>query len=172
MSYEPRPGTIPHRVIEKLAALDEGAELTNLKLAEMMGRAPSTLIHDLEAAIKRGAVIARPGEHGTKIIWLSLGTKPLTATPSHAEVVAMARNGNGALFGATPPTPPIAAAQATPVAERAARPPKPAAAATDGLRCALWSDGTLTIERGDAVLEFTAAEAKTLRLYLCDGMPA
>lgn len=39
------------------------------------------------------------------------------------------------------------------------------------MRCALWSDGTLAIERGKTIILFSVAESALLRAYLCGGVP-
>ena len=210
MSYAPLPGTVAYRALEWLKAQPVGAEVTMSVWGEGIGVDPSFMHGNCVAIIKHGLVERFTKNGQTRPAFFRIPgpdfkleppeeDAPIHAkAPSHAEVVAMARNGNGTLPGALvaelsrpaqraitdevddelarawplpptrPTTPPIAAAQATPVAERAARPPKPAAAATDGLRCALWSDGTLTIESGGEVMQFNAAEARALRLYLCD----
>ena len=212
MSYAPLPGTVAYRALEWLKAQPVGAEVTMSVWGEAIGVEALHMHGNCVAIIKHGLVEQFTKNGQTRPAFFRIPgpdfkveppeeDAPIHAkAPSHAEVLAMARNGNGALPGALvgqlskpaqraitdevddelarawplpptrPTTPPIAAAQATPVAERAARPPKPAAAATNGLRCALWSDGTLTIEHGDEVVEFTADEAKTLRMYLCDGL--
>lgn len=107
-TYSPSLGTIPHRAIAWLEQQGTAAEVRLSPWAEAIGVEPVILNGSLEAAIKHGLVVKYPkpgtsrpmyfrlaGEAGHAVampIERHMGRPALT----HAEVVAMARNGAGA----------------------------------------------------------------------------
>lgn len=146
--YSARPGTLPFRALAHLETLPPGAELTSAKLADAVGAAPSGVLAALSAALTAGAVFKRKKDaHPRSPLFWSLVDHARSSAPAL----------NGATSGA------VVVAQPGPRSV----PSVPLAGVAGELRCALWSDGTLQIQRGGQdIARFSAAEAEGLLQYL------
>jgi hypothetical protein len=175
MSYEPRPGSVPDRVIAHLRTLPHGAERLSSQLADAINAPPAHVVASLEGAVNAGALFRRKKDsHVRAPVYWSLvdhqaakGTTPPHANGAHVEPPAPA---------AAPPAPaapdsiPLIAfaheRQRRPQLKQVERPAQTPVNAT-GLRIALWSDGALVIERGPhLVASLTAEETRLLVKYL------
>ena len=172
MSYTPQPGTTAFRALAYLQTLPPGAELMTSALAEAIGVAPVNLVPCLDAALKHGMVFRRQRDnHVRSPMWWSLtdhGARPkqdirkpaVPAANGHAELhVPTFKEPEGAAAIAGRPA--RAKETAHRGAVRALGKPQPSedsgagddakpavgAAAPEGFRCALWSNGVLQIER-------------------------
>lgn len=74
MSYEPQPGTIPHRAIEHLKTLPAGAEISTAVFCGGLGQSTNNFPAVMRPAVDGGAVRSRrkPGTGGN-LLWWSLG---------------------------------------------------------------------------------------------------
>ena len=58
-SYDPKPGSIPYRVIAHLETLQRGAEVSSAQLAQISGADPNSFTAIMGAARAGGAIFAR-----------------------------------------------------------------------------------------------------------------
>jgi hypothetical protein len=186
--YEPRPGTVAFRVLAHLATLPAGAEVLTSALAEPIGQPTSSVVPCLEPALAAGKLFKRQRDaHVRSPYWWSLADHATAGAPPPqrgpvcvlqkdqrgvAQLVAR-RAHNPEVGGSSPPPAPLAE-------EPGPQQVLKAEGAAGGLRIALWSDGTLQINRAPAadgavrVLQFNEAETRQLVAYLdrvlLDGM--
>lgn len=180
-TYTPKPGSVADRAIAHLQSQPPaGAEVSTSALAEAVGATGDSIRMCLQPALDAGAVFARKrGGHVRSPMFWSIKdhslpvngspSRPLTLTVDTQglpdEVVEQLSKPERLAREAAQEAP--AASQPKPeVARRPA--PKVAPATPDlGLRIALWSDGTLQIQRDAADLVLlTAAETRALVRYL------
>ena len=187
MDYQPQPGTVAFRALAHLETLPPGAEMMTSALAEALRVDGSNLTPCLESALKAGRIFRRQRDnHVRSPFWWSLtdhGAKPRTdiRKPAVPEIeiprftvpVEAPHTPKGAAGGSCRP--------ATAKETTNGRGAGPAGAAGDdarhavgpaapgSLRLALWSDGTLQIQRagGHEPLLFSAAETQQIVGYLC-----
>jgi hypothetical protein len=179
MSYEPRPGSLPQRVLAWLELQPHGAEFLTSQLGEALGVPPVNIPSCMGAALEAGLLYRRQKiAHQRAPAYWSLvdhaAGKPAAraANGAHADPVA----GDEAAASPPPPPPPPPAASipiiafARQRAEHADARDRRTPTATPqptGLRVALWSDGALVIERGPhLVASLTAEETRHLVEYL------
>lgn len=155
-AYQFQPGTIPHAAWLHLKTLPPGAEICTAELAEAIHQPGVKLGPYLVTAVQHGALASR--KVGKLAYWSVGAGTPLV---------------RGAVDGEDDeeePAPqrlsrevsnkPLVASLRKPTLRTAAPVPAP-------MRVALWSDGTLQIERGpDDVVLLTADETKALVRYL------
>jgi hypothetical protein len=200
--WEPRPGTVAFRVLAHLATLPVGAERMTSHLADALGLDVNGVTPCLESALKARRVFARKRDsHVRSPLWWSL--TDYSKDQSGVAQLAARRAHNPEVGGSSPPPASIpeepgpqqvlkaegASPDATDRGAPDMRSPRvgatgagqPAdAGPAGGLRIALWSDGTLQINRAPAadgavrVLQFNEAETRQLVAYLdrvlLDGM--
>lgn len=151
MSYEPRPGTVPFRVLAYLEGKPSGEEVPTGTLAFDLNLSAATITASMEGALRAGLVFRRQrGGHSRAPFFWSLvdhGKEALVPVPPPQAGPAPEHKPE--------PTPVVVA------------PPASAAPAHKPMRIALWSDGTLEIRRDerDLVL-FTREEARQIVAYL------
>lgn len=155
--YDPKPGSVPYRVIAWLEQQPKGSEFTTSQIAEALGLMGPQLHPCLEPAVRHGALHARRrDEHRTAPLWWSLSPRAPASV-----AVALPRE------AVPPPAPkPAAAPAATPA------PAAPAAADTPtkpvlpvpapSLRISLCSDGTLEVQRASGRVVYSADETRQL----------
>lgn len=171
--YTPHPGTIAARALAHLQAQPPGTELASAVLADALDIDSASVIPCLAAAISHG-VLANTKRMG--LLYWRLGTgQPVTLqdrdadAPIQRTIPATAAPKPKALQAPQPaPAPP------GPTAPRRTT-PKPASTAVaiaiaqpirTTLRLAVWSDGSLAIERGSEHMHFTVDESRQIVRYL------
>lgn len=186
--YSPAPGTTAYRVIAHMETLPAGAEVMTSALAEAIGVPANNLTPCLEAALNAGKLFRRQRDnHIRSPYWWSLTDRaggqpppkrqtvyvPDAATAFHtpepgpqqvlkAEAARPDATDRGAPDIASPGGGPTGAGQ-----------PAAAGPAGEGFRFALWSNGTLQIERStvggaaDFIL-LSRDEVRQLVEYLSD----
>ncbi len=94
-TYQPQPGTIAFRALAHLQA-EPGREVTVSMWAEGIGAEPSSNAVCIEPLVRHG-LVDKFEKHGQRRpAWFKLRTAPgAHIAPTHAEVIAMARNGHG-----------------------------------------------------------------------------
>ena len=143
MSYEPQPGTIPHKAVRHLRAQPAGAEFTSAQLCDAIDCDTDNFAVLMRRAIQAGAVTVRckPG-HGKLLFW-SLGDgKPLPKAEDHEDDEPLPRKSApqprpGQLF-----PPPVSHGCEIPTFSSAGKfPPRE----PQEFRAALWTDGSLIL---------------------------
>lgn len=147
--YAPAPGSVAFRALAHLQQQPAGAELSSAALAEAMGVASNGLGACLQPLVDHRQVFKRQkgGNARSPSFW-SLTEHENATRPK--------------------PRPSLSdlAAQAT-ARHQVAPAPSAHPRETSALRIALWSDGTLQIQRAaDDVLLFSVEEARQLVAYL------
>jgi hypothetical protein len=175
--YAPQPGTVAFRAFAYLESLPEGAEISSGQLAEAINVPSSNLLPCLHAALAAGKLFRRQKDaHPRSPAFWSLTDMsaqprptiprgaPLPPKKPAAQAVASAP---AAAAPAAEAAPNPAAASAPAAAPTPARPPASRSATSAPVRLALWSDGTLQIQRDAAdVVLFTRDEARQIVSYL------
>lgn len=168
--YTPHPGTIAARALAHLQAQPPGTELASAVLADALDIDRSSLVPCLAAAISHG-VLASTKRMG--LVYWRLGTgQPITLQERDpdspiqrtipAATVPKAQASPPATPRAKPSTPP----------RKASRPAPASTAITIAepirttMRLAVWSDGTLAIERGSEHMHFSVDESRQIVRYL------
>ena len=172
MSYEPKPGTAPDRAIKHLRELGEDVEIMSSSLAKAIGIEPKQLPGMMGSALRAGAVYnrRRDTERGITAVYWSI------ADQERRLGIDLQRQFPRLFEGAKAQSEPERTPDQAPVKEqppRVERAPAapPATSIKDDLRIALWSDGTLQIQRNtvggaaDLVL-FSRAETQQIVAYL------
>jgi len=184
-TYVPQPGTIAARAVAIVRALPEGQCIANAVLAERLDQQSSFVIAGMEAPLRYGLVervkngrlvswrrgngrprgtLLEPDEVDTDPPRQRIVKAPAVALPDvprwpglgePAQPVALDKSAKKLLDDLARPTGNGPAAVVSPAA-----PPK-------GMRVALWSDGTLQIQRsvGDVIV-LTVDETRLLVKYL------
>lgn len=151
MTYEPRPGTVPFRVLAYLEGKPSGEEVPTGTLAFDLGLDASAIPACMEGALRDGLVFRRQrgGHSRAPFFWSLVDHNKEAPAPVPAPQVEPAPEHK------PEPTAVVVA------------PPASAASAHKPMRIALWSDGTLEIRRDelDLVL-FTREEARQIVAYL------
>lgn len=150
--YVPQAGTIPARVV---AYLEQQAAkgrkwIPGAELCEVLGQPAVTPY--LEAPLKHGLVWRRTVANNRRLTEYAVGDgKPLPVAEDHERDEPLH------------PVPPVpGAAPLFPVAVEPKRAPKPAR----GFHAGLFTDGTLSIKQGDAMVELDAQQTSTLARLL------
>lgn len=183
--YTPAPGSVAFRALAYLETLSPGAELLTSALAEALGTEGRNISPCMEPALAAGLVFRRQRDtHMRSPFWWSLvdhGRAPKIDIRKPAVPVAVrasipeARDSQQVLK-ATAARPDATARETPAIASPGGGPMgavQPAAAGHAGLRIALWSDGTLQVQRGSADLVlFTREEVEQLVDYLIDPASA
>lgn len=176
-TYTPQPGTIPARVIAYLNQLPPGTELATAVLAEAVEVIPSAVQATLGAPMKHGAVICTKRD-GINYWRLGAGIPAAhlqASEPDDAPVIQrVIPAATAPRIQLPPPAPATKPARRTAKKPKAA--PRPAPAPTHQLvpieparppmRLAVWSDGSLAIERGPERVDFTLDETRQIVRYL------
>lgn len=190
ITYEPRPGTVAWRALAHLGTMPPGTEMMTSALAEAIGLAANNLSPNLEPALAAGRIFRRQRDNHVRspFFWSLTDNgrrpqldlrKPLLNGEAHdaGEAPAQAPNPEGAAAAASGP----ATAEETTHrgAGRVCAAAPPARAGDDatldggqppprmGLRIALWSDGTLQVQRDGAELALLSAhEVEQLMGYI------
>jgi hypothetical protein len=166
-AYEPRPGSLPQRVLAYLELQPHGTELLTSQLGEALGVPPVNIPSCMGAALEAGLLYRRQKiAHQRAPAYWSL-------VDHSASKLAAAVNGahDDDEAADPPPAPPSANGRAVDVVQHmAARTPRlrAVAPALAALRIALWSDGTLQIERGagQPAVSFNREETRAIVRYL------
>ena len=178
-AYEPKPGSLPFRVLAHLASLGPHVELSTSALAEQLNVAVGLIQPTLLAAIEHGVLFRRQKDGHPRSPWFwsldehesGVGTVPVTIDRQYPKK-PMGRPPRDR--AKVEPVIPVFITPAPAVNER----PKPEVAAdsapseriVDGprgkLRIALWSDGELIIERAGESMQFSADEVREIVRYL------
>lgn len=195
MSYDPKPGTAAFRLLAALEALPHGEEVMSSRLAELAGVDPVCVVGSLTAARTAGAVFARKkgATERSPVFWSLVDHASAPAKP--APVLADASIPQAVRAELSKPAQAAIAAGATveqaiaaPAArqrqeiaaqvrlqrEAPAAPADPRSTCTTcttcrsepGLRIALWSDGTLQIQRAAGDVTLSRDETRQLVAYL------
>ena len=167
MSYTPQPGTLPHKAIEYLKLLPPGASASSSELAEVLEADTGNLATYLMPAVKAGA-LKRFHKPGNKRLWhYAVGNgapveagddqadddrKPLSKPAPTPDPVIASPFRLGERLGAKPDE----------TEQKAAKPKQEPAKPEQAARFGVFSDGTMTIERGAAFVSLTAEEANRL----------
>lgn len=166
--YVPQPGTIPARVIAYFQAQPAGTELSTAALADTLDLQLSSLASCLEFAVKHDVLIRE--KRDGRLYW-RLGAGAPAAAPIDDDEVDDDPFVHRIVSAATTTVP--AAEAKLPKRQLRPRPTcapavdtEASAAAAPGLRLALWSDGTLVVERSGERHEFSARETKQIVHYL------
>jgi hypothetical protein len=155
MSYTPQPGTIAHKVVELFKSQPPGTKLSSAEVAETLGHDVSSMLPCLSTAFKHG-VLKREHPPGNLRNWVfSLGDGKPEPLPHDYQ-----------------PDPPLKPAKQEVAIEPVKAAPsivvdKPKAKAIEAVRFGIFSDGTMTIERGGLRIELSATEATQLAAFVC-----
>jgi hypothetical protein len=191
-----RPGTVPYRAIAYLQTLPIGTEVKGAMLAEAIGTTPASMNTCMEAARNAGLVFGRKRDaHRTSPVWWSLVDHTKQQTPQKGAYLDASKGQSHGAEGSENPNgrgsnaaPVLGAAPAflerrgpvSVVLVDGCRAPESHAGAciargqqgqtslpASPMRIALWSDGTLQIERaGAAALVLSRPETLALVQYL------
>jgi hypothetical protein len=186
-AYEPRPGTVPYRVLSYLETQPHGAEVLTSTIAEATGIAPSSIPPCMEAAITAGAVFRRKRDgHIRAPAYWSLVDHAASRTPPPAstQIVVPKPDSDGTTEDAKGrdagliSTRKAAAArhsngEGVGHAERRPTPPEASSPvekpeALRGKNAAWWMTGELAVEAEDGtVIVFDSVLAAKLVGFLC-----
>ncbi len=143
MTYVPQAGTFPARVIDYLRSLPAGAERSSAELAEELDQDRNVVANLLQYPRDQGVIRAR--KEGRLIYW-SLGDGTPNLPHDFEPDEPLHRPERPAAPGKVEPNP-----------------------ASVAFRAALWSDGTLNIERNGLTVWLMPAEVDQLRGLLRGG---
>ena len=153
-AYEPRG--FAKAAIEHLRTLPPDTSLSSAELSEVVGCPSDCLQGNFATAMRYGLIRReRDPEDGRRVRW-ALGEGKPTAAGDDQPAEDSEQPLNPALSHAEVRAPALA------------KPATPFAAPLErrGVRCALWSDGSLVIEAGELRLQLDRAEATSVMQYL------
>lgn len=171
MSYTTTPGTIPHRVVQHLATLPPGAEISTAALSELLDQPGLYLRQYLQPLREAGGLVARRQLGSKNLLWRLPIPGDLAPQPD-ADVAASDGPDDAPMVRRVVPAATLKAPRPEPVAasKRPGKASPPAAVASASaaatFRVALWSDGSLVIERGANTVQFSKVEARQIMAYL------
>lgn len=178
--YTPVIGTIPHRTIEWLKTLPQGAERSTAEIAEYLEHDANGLGTILKHAVKHGHLKSRK-QPGIRTLYWSLGNgvpppkpddheedEPLQrrSKPVPADTASASPFRLGDAIKANPPAPPSPEQK-----PRNTKLPEPKSKADQALKFWMCSDGTVTIRKGSQILDFAKDEADKLCQFLAWRTP-
>jgi hypothetical protein len=163
-TYTPRAWSIPDRCIKHLAKLDKDAEISTARLAEALDVDANSLATILDPARKHGLLRATRKPQTGRVLYWSIGNGEPAPAPDDEDGDDAPLHPAPAMPGAQARSVFDMGASLAPAGETAARGRQ--STSPDALRIALWSDGTLQIQRQAGEVVLSKAETAHLIAYL------
>lgn len=159
--YIPQPGTIPARVIAHLESLPPGTFVPTAELSELLDIQLYSVASSLAHPRSLGAVVSRHMASNRRALEWALGdgTPPAIQADDEPEEPLLTNAGQLRTRGPMPP-PQLLRLPAAPTAAQWRDDLKPAESRTsDHFRAGIFTDGSLLIEHGNAVITLNPTQA-------------